>query len=165
MQLPQSLNQALADSIRSNWTKNSMSDYGEFTFQYKDVARIIEKLHIMFEAAGIKKGDKIALCGRNQSRWGVAFFATLTYGAVAVPILHEFHPEQVIQILDHSESKLLFVGQQVWKKINTEKMPEGLVGVLSNEDYNVLFTRNPVLSVLTLNRLDVDLNNIYPDPL
>ena len=88
MQLPQSFNQVLADSIRNNWTKNSMSDYSEFTFQYKDVARIIEKLHIMFEAAGIRKGDKIALCGRNQSRWGVAFFATLTYGAVAVPILH-----------------------------------------------------------------------------
>jgi len=162
MQLPQSLNQALADSIRNNWTKNSMSDYGEFTFQYKDVARIIEKLHIMFEAAGIKKGDKIALCGRNQSRWGVAFFATLTYGAVAVPILHEFHPEQVIQILDHSESKLLFVGQQVWKKINTGKMPEGLVGVLSNEDYNVLFTRNPVLKE-SREKLNLLFGEKYPD--
>ena len=162
MQLPQSLNQALADSIRNNWTKNSMSDYGEFTFQYKDVARIIEKLHIMFEAAGIKKGDKIALCGRNQSRWGVAFFATLTYGAVAVPILHEFHPDQVIQILDHSESKLLFVGPQVWKKIGELKMPETLTGILSNEDYTVLFTRDQKLKEAR-EKLNLLFGEKYPD--
>ena len=162
MQLPQSFNQVLADSIRNNWTKNSMSDYSEFTFQYKDVARIIEKLHIMFEAAGIRKGDKIALCGRNQSRWGVAFFATLTYGAVAVPILHEFHPEQIIQIIDHSEAKLLFVGQQVWKKINAEKMPENLIGIISNEDYNVLFTREQKLKE-TREKLNLLFGEKYPD--
>ena len=162
MQLPQSLNQAFADTIRNNWTKNSMSDYGEFTYQYKDVARIIEKLHIMFEAAGIKKGDKIALCGRNQSRWGVAFFATLTYGAVAVPILHEFHPEQVIQILDHSESKMLFVGPQVWKKISELKMPDTLTGIISNEDYKVLFTRDPKLQE-TRDKLNLLFGEKYPD--
>ena len=162
MQLPQSLNQAFADTIRNNWTKNSMSDYGEFTYQYKDVARLIEKLHIMFEAAGIKKGDKIALCGRNQSRWGVAFFATLTYGAVAVPILHEFHPEQVIQILDHSESKMLFVGPQVWKKISELKMPDTLTGIISNEDYKVLFTRDPKLQE-TRDKLNLLFGEKYPD--
>ena len=87
-----SYNEMIRQSIQNYWFLDSMSDYGLFTFQYKDVARIIEKLHILFEQAGIKPGDKIALCGRNLSRWGAAFFGILTYGAVAVPILHEFHP-------------------------------------------------------------------------
>lgn len=161
MQLPQSFNQVLADSIRENWTRNSMSDYGEFTFQYKDVARIIEKIHILFEAAGVRKGDKIALCGRNQSRWGIAFFATLTYGAVAVPVLHEFHPEQVHQIVNHSEARLLFVGQQVWKKINADEMPN-LAGILSNEDYNVLFARTPEIKDAR-EKLNLLFGERYPD--
>ena len=118
MHLPESFNEALAQSVKTNWNRNSMSDYGDITFQYKDVARIIEKLHIIFEKVGIQKGDKIALCGRNQSRWGIAFLATMTYGAVAVPILHDFHPEQVHQITNHSEARLMFVGDQVWKKLN-----------------------------------------------
>ena len=161
MQLPQSFNQVLADSIRENWTRNSMSDYGEFTFQYKDVARIIEKIHILFEAAGVRKGDKIALCGRNQSRWGIAFFATLTYGAVAVPVLHEFHPEQGHQIVNHSEARLLFVGQQVWKKINADEMPN-LAGILSNEDYNVLFARTPEIKDAR-EKLNLLFGERYPD--
>ena len=161
MQLPQSFNQVLADSIRENWTRSSMSDYGEFTFQYKDVARIIEKIHILFEAAGVRKGDKIALCGRNQSRWGIAFFATLTYGAVAVPVLHEFHPEQVHQIVNHSEARLLFVGQQVWKKINADEMPN-LAGILSNEDYNVLFARTPEIKDAR-EKLNLLFGERYPD--
>lgn len=161
MQLPQSFNQVLADSIRENWTRSSMSDYGEFTFQYKDVARIIEKIHILFEAAGVRKGDKIALCGRNQSRWGIAFFATLTYGAVAVPVLHEFHPEQVHQIVNHSEARLLFVGQQVWKKINADEMPN-LAGILSNEDYSVLFTRTPEIKEAR-EKLNLLFGERYPD--
>lgn len=121
-----------------------MSDYGDITFQYKDVARIIEKLHIIFEKVGIQKGDKIALCGRNQSRWGIAFLATMTYGAVAVPILHDFHPEQVHQITNHSEARLMFVGDQVWKKLNPEEMPN-LIGVLCNQDYQVVFSRDKKL--------------------
>ena len=138
-----------------------MSDYGEFTFQYKDVARVIEKLHILFEAAGIRKGDKIALCGRNQSRWGIAFFATLTYGAVAVPILHEFHPEQVHTIVNHSEAKLLFVGAKVWKRLNAEEMPN-LIGVIGNDDYEIVVSRNEKLAEAraNLNRL---FGEKYPD--
>lgn len=145
MYLPESFNEALAQSVKNNWNRNSMSDYGEITFQYKDVARIIEKLHIIFEKTGIKKGDKIALCGRNQSRWGIAFLATMTYGAIAVPILHDFHPEQVHQITNHSEARLLFAGEQVWKKINAEEMPN-LIGALGNEDYQVLFARDKALT-------------------
>lgn len=145
MYLPESFNEALAQSVKNNWNRNSMSDYGEITFQYKDVARIIEKLHIIFEKTGIKKGDKIALCGRNQSRWGIAFLATMTYGAIAVPILHDFHPEHVHQITNHSEARLLFAGEQVWKKINAEEMPN-LIGALGNEDYQVLFARDKALT-------------------
>lgn len=144
MILPESFNETLAQSMRQNWHRNSLSDYGEVTFQYKDVARIIEKLHIIFEEIGIQKGEKIALCGRNQARWGIAFMATVTYGAVAVPILHDFHPEQIHQITNHSEARLLFVGDQVWKKINVEEMPN-LIGVLGNDDYQVLHSRDKKL--------------------
>lgn len=141
MFLPVSFNEALSQSVKNNWNRNSMSDYGEVTFQYKDVARIIAKLHILYEEAGIKKGDKIALCGRNQSRWGIAFLATMTYGAIVVPILPDFHPEQIHQITNHSESKLLFVSDQIRKKINPKEMPN-LIGILGTEDYQVVYSEN-----------------------
>ena len=147
--------------MKTNWNRNSMSDYGDITFQYKDVARIIEKLHIIFEKVGIQKGDKIALCGRNQSRWGIAFLATMTYGAVAVPILHDFHPEQVHQITNHSEARLLFVGDQVWKKLNPEEMPN-LIGVLSNQDYQVVFSRDKKLDE-TRDNINKLFGEKYPD--
>ena len=119
-----------------------MSDYGAYTYQYKDVARVIEKLHIILEASGVERGDKVAICGRNSVRWGVAFLATLTYGAVAVPILHEFHPEQIHDLVNHSEAKLLFVGDQVWPKLDPDKMP-GLEGIFSNssDEYSLLVGR------------------------
>ncbi len=135
----------VADAIVKNWDMDAMSDYGVFTFQYKDVARIIEKMHILFEHAGIQKGDKIALCGRNLSRWGAAFFSITTYGAVAVPILHEFHPNQVHDIVNHSEAKLLFVGDKVWPALNAEAMP-ALAGVVSLTDYSLLVSRNEQLT-------------------
>ena len=126
-----SYNEMILKSIQEHWFLDSMSDYGVFTLQYKDVARIIEKLHILFEEAGIKPGDKIALCGRNLSRWGAAFFSVLTYGAVAVPVLHEFHPSQVHDIINHSEAKLLFVGDKVWPALNADEMPDLLYVTLS----------------------------------
>ena len=140
-----SFNLMLADAIQKNWDRDAMSDYGLFTFQYKDVARIIEKMHILFEQSGIKKGDKIALCGRNLSRWGAAFFSILTYGAVAVPILHEFHPSQVHDIVNHSEAKLLFVGDKVWPALNADEMPK-LEGIISLTDYSLLVSRNKKLT-------------------
>ena len=144
----------IRQSIQDHWFLDSMSDYGVFTFQYKDVARVIEKLHILFEQADIKPGDKIALCGRNLSRWGAAFFSILTYGAVAVPILHEFHPNQVHDIVNHSESKLLFVGDKVWPNLNADEMPE-LQGIISLADYSLLVCRNDKLAYAreNLNRL------------
>ena len=149
-----SYNQMIQQSIQEHWFLDSMSDYGLFTLQYKDVARIIEKMHILFEEAGIEQGDKIALCGRNLSRWGAAFFSILTYGAVAVPILHEFHPSQVHDIVNHSEAKLLFVGDKVWPNLQADEMP-GLQGIISLTDYSLLVCRNEKLGYAreNLNRL------------
>ena len=137
-----SFNASLEQSIKDHWDLDALSDYGVHTFQYKDVARIIEKLHIILEASGVQHGDKVAICGRNTARWGIAFLATLTYGAVAVPILHEFHPEQIHDIVNHSEAKLLFVGDQVWPNLDAEKMP-GLEGIFanSNDEYRLLHGR------------------------
>jgi len=137
-----SFNACVQLSLQKHWDRDGLSDYGLQTFQYKDVARIIEKLHIILEASGVKRGDKVAICGRNSSRWGIAFLATLTYGAVAVPILHEFHPDQIHDIVNHSEAKLLFVGDQVWPHLDADKMPalEGIFGN-STDEYKLLVGR------------------------
>lgn len=138
-------NSYIEESIITHWDLDALSDYEGPTLQYKDVARIIEKLHILFEYSGVKKGDKIALCGRNSARWGTAFLAILTYGAVAVPILHEFKPEQVHNIVNHSESKLLFVGDQVWPTLNEKEMP-ALEGIINIYDYSLLECRTEKLN-------------------
>ncbi len=137
-----SFNACIENAIKTHWDRESMTDYGAYTYQYKDVARVIEKLHIILEASGVQQGDKVAICGRNSVRWGVAFLATLTYGAVAVPILHEFHPEQIHDLVNHSEAKLLFVGDQVWPKLDPDKMPH-LEGIFSNssDEYTLLVGR------------------------
>ena len=140
-----SFNKVVEEGIKKNWNLNAMSDYGISTLQYKDVACIIEKMHILFAEAGVQKGDKIALCGRNLSRWGAAFFSILTYGAVAVPILHEFHPQQVHDIVNHSEAKLLFVGDRVWPTLTGDEMPQ-LEGIISLADYSILVSRNEALT-------------------
>ena len=149
-------NAIIQKSIQDNWDRDALSDYGAQTFRYKDVARIIEKLHIILEASGVEKGDKVAICGRNTSRWGIAFLATLSYGAVAVPILHEFHPEQIHDIVNHSDAKLLFVGDQVWPLLDIEKMP-GLEGVFANssDEYRILHGRTDKVTYAreNLNRL------------
>ena len=128
MEIP-SFNALLEKSIIDNWDKDALTDFKGATLQYHDVARKIEKLHIMFESSGVVKGDKIALCGRNSASWAVAFLATLTYGAVAVPILHEFTADQIHNIVNHSEAKLLFVGDYVATIIDQTKMPnlEGII--------------------------------------
>ena len=137
-----SFNEYVERSIKEHWDLDALTDYGTHTYKYKDVARIIEKVHILLEASGVKKGDKVAICGRNTVRWGIAFLSTLTYGAVAVPILHEFHPEQIHDLVNFSEAKLLFVGDQVWPKLNPDKMP-GLEGIFSNsnDEYSLLVGR------------------------
>lgn len=132
-------------SIIDHWDKNALTDYKGATLQYKDVARKIEKLHILFENAGVVEGDKIAICGRNSAHWAVAFLATLTYGAVAVPILHEFKAEQVHNIVNHSDAKLLFVGDVVWTTIDPEAMP-ALEGIIYLPDFMLQLSRNERLT-------------------
>ena len=132
-------------SIKKNWDANSLTDYKGVTYQFKDVARKIEKLHIIIEESGIKPGDKIAICGRNMSHWGVTFLATVTYGAVIVPILHEFKPDQVHNIVNHSEAKLLFVGDVVWEGLDENAMPD-LEGVILVNDFSLLVSRTEKLT-------------------
>ncbi len=135
----------IEESIKKNWDLDALTDYEGSTLQYKDVARKIEKLHILFENAGVKKGDKIALCGRNSANWSVAFMATLAYGAVVVPILHEFKAEQVHNIVNHSEAKILFAGDVVWPTLNANEMPH-LEGIIHIPDYSLLVSRTEQLT-------------------
>ena len=140
-----SFNLLIENTIKTNWDKDALTDYKGATLQYHDVARKIEKLHILFENSGIEKGDKIALCGRNSSCWAVAFLATLTYGAVAVPIQHEFTADQIHNIVNHSEAKLLFAGDIVSTTINGDEMPK-LEGIIYIPDYSLLLSRSEKLT-------------------
>ncbi len=144
MEIP-SFNEIIEQSIKKHWDLDSLTDFKGQTLQYKDVARKIEKLHILFENSGVQKGDKIALCGRNSSNWAAAFLATLTYGAIAVPILNEFLPEQIHNIVNHSESKLLFVGDYVATEIDATKMPT-LEGIINIPDYSLAVSRTDKLT-------------------
>ena len=140
-----SFNSCIEKSIKDNWLLDALTDYKGATLQYHDVARKIEKLHIMMEAAGIQKGDRIAVCGRNSAHWAVAFLATLTYGAVIVPILHEFNGEQIHNIVNHSESRLLFVGDYVVNIIDEKEMPD-LEGIFNLPDFSLHVSRNDKLT-------------------
>jgi long-chain acyl-CoA synthetase len=144
MEIP-SFNALIQQSIIDHWDMDALTDYKGATLQYHDVARKIEKLHIMFENSGVVKGDKIALCGRNSANWAVAFLATLTYGAIAVPILHEFMPEQIHNIVNHSDAKLLFVGDVVATQVDATKMP-GLEGIIYIPDYSLVVSRTDKLT-------------------
>ena len=140
-----SFNELIEKSIITNWDRDALTDYKGQTLQYHDVARKIEKLHILFENSGIQKGDKIALCGRNSSQWAAAFLATLTYGAIAVPILHEFMAEQIHNIVNHSDARLLFVGDHVASIIDPMQMPH-LEGIINNGDYSLMISRTDKLT-------------------
>lgn len=144
MQIP-SFNELVEKAIIDCWDHDALTDYKGITLQYHDVARKIEKLHILFENGGVAKGDKIALCGRNSSAWACAFLATLTYGAIAVPILHEFTPDQIHNIVNHSEAKFLFVGDIVATQIDETKMP-GLEGIIYIPDYSLVVSRTDKLT-------------------
>ena len=135
----------IEQSIIKNWDKDSLTDYKGITLQYKDVAPKIAKFHIVFESAGIQPGDKIAVCGRNSAHWAVTFLATITYGAVIVPILHEFKADNIHNIVNHSEAKLLFVGDQAWENLNEDAMPL-LEGIASLTDFSSLVSRNEKLT-------------------
>ena len=140
-----SFNACVQKSIIDHWDLDALTDFKGQTLQYHDVARKIEKLHILFENSGVQKGDKIALAGRNCANWAVAFLATLTYGAVAVPVLHEFTADQMHNIVNHSEAKLLFVGDVVATTIDATKMPH-LEGIIYIPDYSLVLSRTDKLT-------------------
>ena len=145
MELEQSFIALIEQSIKTNWYLNALTDYKGITLQYRDVARKIEKIHILLENAGSEKGDKIAICGRNSAHWTVTYLAVITYGAVVVPILHEFKADQVHNIVNHSEARLLFVGDQIWENLNEAAMPH-LEGIIELKDFGVPVSRSEKLA-------------------
>ena len=145
MEIQDSFIQLVEESIRANWDRDALTDYKGATLQYKDVARKIEKMHILLERAGIRKGDKIALCGRNSANWTATFLGVVTYGAVAVPILHEFKADNVHHIVNHSEARMLFVGDQVWEEFNEAAMPN-LEGIIALKNFDLVVSRSEQLT-------------------
>ena len=137
----ENINQYITDALKDNWENLALTDFDGASFQYRDVARKIAKLHILFESIGIKSGDKIALCGKNSAQWAIAFFATVTYGAVAVPILHDFKPDNIHHLVSHSEARLLFTDAAVWENLDPDAV-SGLEGVLLISDYSILLSRD-----------------------
>ena len=134
-------NKYIEESIKENWEHLALSDYNGPSFHYKDVARRIEKLHIIFEECGLKKGDKVAICGRNSANWGIVFLATLAYGAVAVPILHEFKADSIHHIVNHSDARILFAGDVVWEGLNENAMHH-LEAIILIPDFSLLYAKS-----------------------
>ncbi len=154
-------------SVKINWSHPALTDYGSGTLTYAGLAEAIEKLHVAFREAGIREGDKIALCGRNCSGWAVAFFAVITYGAVAVPVLHEFKTEQVQNIVNHSESRLLFVSDNIWKELKeagVDFQSPGFLGVVNLADFTVLQSADGTL-VEAIGGIDAGFSQRFPDGL
>ena len=145
METASSFNKYIERAIVNYWDQDALTDYQGATLQFHDVARKIEKLHIAFDNCGIQKGDKIAICGRNSAHWAVTFLATLTYGAVAVPILHEFNAEQIHNIVNHSDARILFVGDFIAKEISPEAMPH-LEGIINIPDFSLMVSRSEKLT-------------------
>ncbi len=155
-----SLNKMLEESFRKNWDCAALSDFKGITLHYRDVARRIEKLHIIFNICGVEKGDRIAICSRNQANWGVVFLACLTYGAVPVPILHEFKPGNVHHIVNHSDSRVLFVGDVVWENLNGSEMPN-LEAIIQLNDFSLLSSKREQITE-TRERLNEMFGKKYP---
>ena len=135
----------IEQTIRSNWNKDALTDYKGNTLRFDDVARKIEKIHIVFKLAGIRPGDKISICGRNSAHWVVTFLGVVTYGAVAVPILHEFKADNIHNIVNHSESRMLFVGDQIWENLNENDMPQ-LEGIVEMKNFDIVISRSEQLT-------------------
>lgn len=150
----------LEESFRKNWDCAALSDFKGITLHYRDVARRIEKLHIIFNICGVEKGDRIAICSRNQANWGVVFLACLTYGAVPVPILHEFKPGNVHHIVNHSDSRVLFVGDVVWENLSESEMPN-LEAIILINDFSLLTSKREQITE-TRERLNEMFGKKYP---
>ena len=139
------LNGYLQSSVRKNWEELALTDFNGVSFQYRDIARKIAKLHLLYEQAGVKRGDKIALCGKNSSQWAVAFLSAITYGAVAVPILHEFKADNIHHLVTHSEAKFFYTDDAIWENLDPDSM-NGLEGVIRLHDYSLIMSRNKRLT-------------------
>ena len=135
-----SVNKHLEASFRANWWRPALSNYKGETLNYAMMAEKIEIMHLVFKRCGLNPGDKVAICGKNQATWGVCFLAALTYGAVPVPILHEFHPDNIMHILDHSEARVLFIDEAIWPKIDVSNITR-LEAVVRISDLDFLFVR------------------------
>ena len=134
------INQIIENAVRKYWEELALTDFNGISLQYRDIARKVAKLHLLFEQAGIVEGDKIALCGKNSTQWSIAFIAALTYGAVPVPILHEFKPDSVHHILNHSDSRILFTDVHIFEHLDVDKTPQ-IDGVFDISDYSLLFSK------------------------
>ena len=145
MQHQDTLNAYILQAIRDNWEQLSLTDFNGVSFQYKDVARKIAKLHLLFEHAGVRPGDRVALCGRNSAQWAVAFLGIITYGAVAVPILNEFKPDNIHHLVSHSEAKLLFADAGVWENLDSDCMSQ-ILGAIQISDYSLMMSRSEALT-------------------
>lgn len=143
--MEQSIIKYIEQAICENWEELALTDFNGVSFQYRTIARKIAKLHIAYETAGIKKGDKIALCGRNSAQWSIAFLASLTYGAVPVPILHDFKPDTIHHLVNHSEARLLYTDNSIWENLNSDTM-DNLLGVIHISDYGLMFSRSEKLN-------------------
>ena len=160
MEIYNSLIGLIENSIRQNWDRDALTDYKGATLQYKDVARKIEKMHILLTQCGIKQGDKIAICGRNSANWTATFLGIITYGAVAVPILHEFKADNIHNIVNHSEARLLVVGDQVWENLNEADMPN-LEGIIELKDFDLVVSRSEQLTHV-YEHLNEEFGHRYP---
>ena len=136
-----SVNKIYQEAFRKNWDRPAISNYQGITLHYRDVARRIEKMHIMFEECGLQKGDKVALCSRNQANWAVAFLSTMTYGAVPVPLLHEFKSSNIHHLVNHSEAKILFVDDVIWEGLSETEMPD-LHAIIQVNTFKLLYARD-----------------------
>ena len=133
-----SVNKIFEESFKKNWLRPAISNYQGETLHFRDLARRIEKLHIMFEECGLEKGDKVAICSRNQANWAVVFLSTMTYGAVPVPLLHEFKSSNIHHLVNHSEAKVLFVDEVIWEGLSETEMPD-LHAIIQVNTFKVLY--------------------------
>ncbi len=158
--IPESLNAILESSVCRNWDLLSLSDFKGDDHTFGEVAAMVEKLHILFDAAGLKPGDKVAICGKNSAKWAIAFIACLSFGAVAVPILHEFKPETIHHLVNHSDAKLLFVDEAIWKSLDQLDLPM-LEGVIYISEFGIPFSRSENLTTAH-NNIEKFFTDKYP---
>ncbi len=140
-----SVNKIFENAFKKNWDRPAISNYQGVTLHFRDVARRMEKLHIMFEECGLQKGHKVAICSRNQANWAVAFLATMTYGAVPVPLLHEFKSANIHHLVNHSEAKILFVDDVIWEGLSESEMPD-LQAIIQVNNFKILFAADEHIS-------------------